>query len=267
MSASKIKKDVEKKRRFSQSILDINLDSFRLLASGAYGNTSRVEIALKDFTELQAYVKAKGQHRIVYEKVKSKTVTAGAPIQLYKALLDTFAFPGTTAISSVEISSDKGRKASSDGHLRNFVVGDVVRLQNDTPYGKLYKEDWFVIIVSLNAPSTTDSKVLGVGRWLHGQECIRTGGGGRHYTFDSEREVYLSDYPFEIRLDTIIGKARLLPGFLDSGRKDDLVMNQYYKHVEKTVHHITPPKAGRSEDLTKVLTLYRSVALRMQPVR
>ena len=98
-------------------------------------------------------------------------------------------------------------------------------------------------------------------------KCNRTAGGGKHYTFDSEREVYLSDYPFEIRLDTIIGKARLLPGFLDSGRKDDLVFNQYYKHVEKTVHHLTPPKVGRSEDLTKVLTLCRSIALRMQPVR
>ena len=268
MSAPMIKKDIEKRRRFSQGILDINPDSLRLLASGAYGNnTARTETLLKDFKELQAFVKAKGQHRIVYAKVKSGTVTVGAPIRLSKALFDTFAFPGTTAISSVEMSSDKGRKASSDGHLRNFVVGDVVRLQNNTQYGKVYKDDWFVLIVSLNAPSTTDSKVLGVGRWLHGQECIRTAGGGKHYTFDSEREVYLSDYPFEIRLDTIIGRARLLPGFLDSGRKDDLVFNQYYKHVEKTVHHLTPPKVGRSEDLTKVLTLYRSVALRMQPVR
>ena len=135
-------------------------------------------------------------------------------------------------------------------------MGDVVRLQNDTRYGKVYKDDWFVLFVSLNAPSTTDSKVLGVGRWLHGQECIRTAGGGKHYTFDNEREVYLSDYPFEIRLDTIIGKARLLPELLDSrwadrvrvvlnpprltGRKDDLVFNHYYKHVEKTVHHLTP---------------------------
>ena len=159
MSAPMIKKDIEKRWRSSQGVLDIIPNSLRLLASGAYGNTARMETLVTDLKELQAYVKAKGQHQIVYEKVKSRTVTEGAPIRLYKALFDTFAFPGTTAISS-----DKGRKASSDGHLRNFVVGDVVRLQNDTQYGKVCKADWFVLIVILNAPSTTDSKVLGVGR-------------------------------------------------------------------------------------------------------
>lgn len=267
MSTAITKKVIEKKRRDAQRFLDLTPDFFRELVTDAYGNIARTETLLTEFKNLQSIIKKTGQHRMVYEKVKSKPVQKGAPILLSKALLDTFAFLGTTAISSVDISSDKGRKASSDGHLRNFVVGDVVRLQNDTPYGKAFKEDWFVLIVSLNAPSTTDSKVLGVGRWLHGQECIRTAGGGKHFTFDSAREVYLSDYSFEIRFDTIIGKTRLFPEFLDSGRQDALVIKSCYKHVEKTIHHLTPPKVGRSEDLTKVLTLCRSVALRMQPVR
>ena len=68
MSAPMIKKDIEKRRRFSQGILDINPDSLRLLASGAYGNTARMETLLKDFKELQAYVKAKGQHRNVMRR-------------------------------------------------------------------------------------------------------------------------------------------------------------------------------------------------------
>jgi hypothetical protein len=213
-----------------------------------------------------AHIKKQGAHKVVYDKVKSGLFKVGDKILLSKALSDTFVYTGTTAISGVGVSSSQGRKATSSGELRNFVVGDVLKLENDRPFDDKHNEHWFVVLVSLNEPSTGDPTALGMGRWLYGQDCFRKAGGGKSHLFDHSREVYLSDYHFEIKRDTVLGKCRMFPEFLDSGREDDVVITKFFAHVAKTLHLLTPPKVGKSEDLTKVLTLYRANALRAQPV-
>lgn len=182
-------------------------------------------------------------------------------------VLSKYVFPNsrnTTAIGSICANSKAAMGLSPSGELRTFYVGQVVVLKNDDAK----KENWYVMITKLTAPSISNPKRVGYGVWLWGQEDVRAHPGCRRFVMEgSDREVMLSEYEFEINVDNVIAVCRANPGFLDNGLENDLVYHSYFDYAEKAIHALTEPTTpGRQKDLATVLLLHRSIALRANPV-
>eukprot|EP00959_Pyramimonas_sp_CCMP1952_P298209 6237545-Pyramimonas_sp.AAC.1 len=80
---------------------------------------------------------------------------------------------------------------------------------------------------------------------------------------ESDREVFLSDYEFEVELDTVIGKCHVWHQLFDSGADEDLVCTKFLDHIGKTTHPLRAPTSRK--ELRAVLPLLRRLALIANP--
>ena len=255
----------EKTRRDARKILAIDVRAVKDVAVECLCPDDS-ERLVERLQQLQAHVKDAKKAKLTYEPMKKHTnVEVGDNIPLVDALSSVLAHPktGTTAISSVEASSSAARQLSRHGKLRTFHVGQVLVIEN----GDQFSEDWFVLLTEVYGESLRDADrtVVGVGVWLYGQECMRGIPGGRkRYKIDDDREVYLSDYRYEVKLETIKRVCRFYPAFLDVKREEDVVIRSAFKYAPKTLHALTDPGPM---DVPKLLLLLRSIALRAHTVR
>mmetsp|Transcript_3023 Transcript_3023/g.6266 ORF Transcript_3023/g.6266 Transcript_3023/m.6266 type:complete len:253 (+) Transcript_3023:605-1363(+) len=81
-----------------------------------------------------------------------------------------------------------------------------------------------------------------------------------------KRSVFLSNWDFEVSLSALIGTCRVYPKMLDSGKKDDKVLEGYLDVHNLLVFTLDEPVLPSKQcDLTKVLQVYRDIAYRKRP--
>jgi|AntAceMinimDraft_11_1070367.scaffolds.fasta_scaffold11081_2 hypothetical protein len=261
--------DEEETRRELHQLIDVDKGAALLAVSlqKKWSMKKKVQFMI-NFLEVQVVAKQNGTHRIKHRVVNaSGGVKPGEGMKLLK-VLSTVVLPDsrrTTAIGSICANSKSARGLSPSGELRSFFVGQVVILKNDD---NKFRENWYVMLKSLSPPSSSDPSLIGVGNWLWGEEDVRAHPGCKGFVMEGlGREVMVSDYEFEVRVNNVIGVCRAYPTFLDNGLEEDLVYGSYFDYAEKTRHVLKEPTTpSKQRDLAKVLLIQRSVALRAHPV-
>ena len=214
---------------------------------------ARKRMFLEMYNEVRTFASADSE--VIYPAINPRGgVKQGNPLLFGKTLREVFDKGGTTGtIGSLDLN------VCLPGEVRTLVVGQVCILKNDDAR---YKENWYVMIVELYPPSESAPMLVGKGVWLWGEEEVRKYPGCSAYRMEGgPRAVLLSTYPFEIRLNTIVGVCRAYPTFLDLNVEEDVTIVGFFNHVEKTQHPLLcPPR------LDEVLAVYKDIATRHVPV-
>ena len=252
--------DQASRRVAVQQIVDLPMDMLREASLRAGMGPDRAAELMHALKEVQTFLGRVDIAPMPHRTPVPGGLNTGAPMS-YSSVLKKFFLKdhnSTLSVGSVSANSAAARQYTRTGELRTFCVGDVVILANDNRL----RENWYVLLVDLYPPST--SKFLGKGVWLWTPEDVREWIGDKTFDMESDREVFLSDYEFEVELDTVIGKCHVWHQLFDSGADEDLVCTKFLDHIGKTTHRLRAPTSRK--ELRAVLPLLRRLALIANPV-
>jgi hypothetical protein len=259
---------MEGKRKLYRKLHDIaeSGDARLDLALEVFENRETSLRFLQDLESIRKHSVQNKKTQISYDVVRPiGPVQTGDSISLLKVLNKVFRqrTGEQFSVGSVYASSRGAMEATDTGFLRVFYVGQVVQLRNEDVK---YKDYWHVLITELYEPSHSEPKIIGKGVWLWGPEEVSCLPGSRGFKLEDPRELMISDYEFEVRSDCIHDVCRAFPPFLDSGRDDDCFFSKFFDYRSRTTHSIKQPLKEEHRDFGRVLCVFRSIALRANPV-
>lgn len=214
---------------------------------------------VENFFDLIDEIRKKQPYRL--EEVPTRQVPPalhiGKPIHYVEVLVDHKALPSLNPLTI-------GTVVSKGTSVESFFAGQVLKMSDSL------EEHTFVLLTEVYAPQDFDKRaIIGKGVYLYNarnlQALIRD---TDLFRLDS-REVVLTAHLVEVELGNVLGCCRWYPDFLDPGFDDDVVISKFVSEDNEgfEMSPLQVPKLKSEQHyLTKLLVMYRDIALRAYPV-